>query len=86
MATRTPSEREYYDAFRRRLKRLRLAADWSQQNMADALDVPLENYKAYEKRVRFPPHLLEKLALVTRSDVNYIVTGKPTLRSVKRVA
>jgi transcriptional regulator with XRE-family HTH domain len=84
MATKTPSEREYYDAFRRRLKELRLAVDWSQQNMADALGVPLENYKAYEKRVRFPPHLLEKLALITHRELHYLVTGKAASRSAQK--
>lgn len=79
------SERGYYEAFRDRLRTVRTEIDFSQEEMAKALGVPLANYKKYEVRSKFPPHLLEKLALVTHRNIEYLVTGHgPNLRIVKR--
>jgi len=44
--------------------------------MADALNVPIDNYKKYETRSKFPPHLLERLALVTHRDLDFWVCGR----------
>lgn len=54
--------------------------------MAEALDIPLVNYKTYEKRSKFPLHLIDKLALVTHRDVEFIVTGRSTARMLSRRA
>lgn len=78
------SERQYYDAFRERLVRLRRSLDWSQADMAAALNIPLPNYKKYERRSKFPLHLIERLALVTHRDVEFIVTGKAAIRVLSR--
>lgn len=72
----SPTVTAYYDQFRKRLLNLRLELDWTQPQMAEALGVPLDSYKKYEKRDKFPLHLLGKLALVAHRDVEFIVTGR----------
>lgn len=81
----SPSERQYWHEFRQRLVGLRDQLGWSQADMAKALDIPLTNYKSYEVRSKFPVHLLEKLALVTHRDVDFIVTGR-NVRELRRRA
>ena len=77
----------YYAAFRERLKTIRVEMDYSQEEMATALGIPLANYKKYEIRSKFPPHLFERLALVTQRPLAYIVTGKgPNVRVISRRA
>lgn len=85
----TPGERQYWDEFRKRLVTLRLSLkrgdrSWSQADMAEALDIPLTNYKSYEQRSKFPLHLVDKLALVTHRDVEFIVTGRAPVREFRR--
>lgn len=70
------SEKAYHDAFRQRLKALRQELGWSQPQMATALGMPLENYKKYEGRSKFPPHFYERLSLVGRKSIEFIVTGR----------
>lgn len=80
-----PSERAYHEAFRSRLRTIRQELDWSQEDMAAALGVPLANYKKYEIRSKFPPHLLEQLARVTHRTLEYVVTGRgPNIRALGR--
>lgn len=76
------TESAYYEAFRQRLKDIRADLGWSQARMAEALGVPLVNYKKYEVRSKFPPHLLDRLALVTHRSLDFIVTGRnPNVRT-----
>lgn len=85
MANRDPTERAFHEAFRARLKTIRRELDWTQVEMAMALGVPLENYKQYEKRSKFPPHLLDQLARVTHRPLEYVLTGRgPNIRVVHR--
>lgn len=70
------SEKVYHDAFRQRLKALRQELQWSQPQMATALGMPLENYKKYEARSKFPPHYYERLSLVCHKSLEFIVTGR----------
>jgi transcriptional regulator with XRE-family HTH domain len=81
------TDRAYYDAFRKRIKTIRDELEWSQAEMADALGVPLANYKKYEIRSKFPPHLFERLALVTHRNIEFVVTGRgPNVRAIGRRA
>lgn len=86
MATKSPTERAYYDAFRTRLIATRKRLDWTQLQMATALNIELENYKKYERRSKFPLHLIEHLALVTHSEIDYIVTGRNVKAFTRRDA
>jgi hypothetical protein len=81
-----PSERQYWDEFRARLVKIRTDLDWSQADAAAALDIPLTNYKSYEVRSKFPLYLIEKLALVTHRDVEFIVTGRNVVKFRRQVA
>jgi transcriptional regulator with XRE-family HTH domain len=71
-----PTERAYYNEFRQRLIAARKRLEWTQLQMATALGIELENYKKYERRSKFPLHLIEQLALVTHSDIDFVVTGR----------
>lgn len=75
MAYDKVTEREYHEAFRIRLVALRQALDWTQPQMAKALGISVTNLKKYETAYKFPPHLYEQLALISRRDLHYIVTG-----------
>lgn len=75
---------DYYEQFRDRLKAIRLDLGFSQEQMAIALGVSLAVYQKYEIRSKFPPHLLEKLAIISRRDIGFVVTGRgPTLRVIR---
>lgn len=75
---------DYYDQFRERLKAIRLELGFSQEQMAIALGVSLAVYQKYEIRSKFPPHLLEKLSLISQRDIGYVVTGRgPALRVIR---
>ena len=75
---------DYYSAFRERLKAIRLDLGFSQEQMALALGVSLAVYQKYEVRSKFPPHLLEKLSLISQRDIGFIVTGRgPSLRVIR---
>ncbi len=80
-----PAERAYHETFRARLVGLRNDLGYSQPQMAEALGLSLDNYKKYETRSKFPPHLFNKLALVTHRPLEYIVTGQgPNIRPIAR--
>ncbi|SRR5216684_3087304 len=73
---KTDGRTEYRTVLTMRLRKLRLAKDWTQAEMATALGVSEERYRKYEKRSWLPVYLLERLALVTGRSITYIVTGK----------
>ena len=76
--------RDYYESFRDRLKAIRLDLGFSQDQMAVALGISLAVYQKYEIRSKFPPHLIEKLSLISQRDIAYIVTGRgPALRVIR---
>lgn len=81
------TEAEFNESFRRRLKAMRLAREWTQEQMAEALQIGAERYAKYETRSMLPLYLVPRLALLTGESVEYIVTGKkkrrPQLRAVK---
>lgn len=69
------SPREFYAAFRARLRALRKERGWTQAELADLLDVDLASYQKYEIRSAFPLHLLPKLSLLVGRDTLYLLTG-----------
>lgn len=77
-APASESELAYYVAFRDRLVAARKAADLTQEDLADLLDLPLAVLKQIEgKRLtRFPLHKLERLARALRQPLEYIIAGK----------
>lgn len=61
-----------------RVRALRDAKDWSQEQMAIALGVPVERYRKYETRSPLPSYLMERFALITDCTVEHLLTGKST--------
>lgn len=59
-----------------RVKQLREAKGYTQQEVATALQVGYENYRKYEKRSPLPHYLLEPFALLVGADLHYLVTGR----------
>lgn len=82
---KTESERAYYNAFRQRLKRARIALGYSQEQMAKALGMTKANYQKYEDRSKFPLSKIEALALVTHQSIDFVVTGAKPRRTPLRV-
>jgi transcriptional regulator with XRE-family HTH domain len=58
-----------------RLKRLREAKAWSQEQMATALGVPLERYRKYENRSPLPHYLIPRVALICNVTIRFLLTG-----------
>lgn len=71
-----PRDAEFVDQFCARTQRLRLERDWTQQQMATALDVPLERYKKYETRSPMPVFLIPRFAQLVDRSIAYVLTGK----------
>jgi transcriptional regulator with XRE-family HTH domain len=59
-----PTHAQWKSKFCRRTAELRDARGWTQQQMADALAIPLERYKKYETRTPLPHLLLVRFALI----------------------
>lgn len=68
-------------AFIERTKALRKATGMTQQQMADALQIPKERYKKYENRSRMPGHLLKPFSAIVRRPVDYHLTGQSPPRT-----
>ena len=66
-----------------RVRALRDAKDWSQEQMAIALGVPVERYRKYETRSPLPSYLMERFALITDCTVEHLLTGKSIPKSAQ---
>ena len=79
MATKKPEdprELAYNDALRKRLAGRRVELRITQQQMADALGIPLERYKKYENRSPLPQYLFVSAAAILQLDVLFLLTGR----------
>lgn len=64
--------------FGERLKVSREGARLSQQEMADALAIPVDTYQKYEHgRRSFPKHRLAEIVKITRHGPWFLLTGEP---------
>jgi len=59
-----------------RTKALRNARCMSQQQMADALGIPLARYKKYESRTPMPHHLIVAFCAIVDCDFPFYFTGR----------
>lgn len=75
------SESERKWRYIRRIAELREARLMTQQEMADALGIPLERYKKYEQRSVLPPWYLDRFAAVVGRDIEFVLTGRPSRRA-----
>ena len=69
-------EAAFNEAYRARLRALRDERGWTAEEMAGALGIPADRYRKYESRSPLPPYLIERVALVFDTGVEYIVTGR----------
>jgi transcriptional regulator with XRE-family HTH domain len=67
-------------AYINRVKQLRKERGFTQRQMAEALQIPLERYKKYEQRSRLPPELLPSFAAIVGCPVERVLTDSPSPR------
>ena len=65
----TPTLSAWKKRFCQRTAELRDAHGWTQQQMADALAIPVERYKKYEQRSPLPHHLVPRFCLILGADM-----------------
>lgn len=68
-------ETQYKEEFTARVKAARIATGMKQWQVAEALGVPQDHYKHWEKSRLMPHHLIGRFCLVTRVDPVWIMTG-----------
>jgi len=61
--------------FQERTTRAREEAGLSQEQLAKALGLSQGTYKQYETRSMLPTHLIERFAIITRTDPWFLLTG-----------
>lgn len=61
--------------FTARVKKARQLAGYTQQQMADFLDIDQGTYKQYEGRSYMPHDLVPRFALLCRVDAGWLFTG-----------
>lgn len=67
-----PTRSAFKAKFCRRVAELRDARGWTQQQMADALGIPLDAYKKYENRSPLPHYLVPRFCLLTDVDAELL--------------
>lgn len=73
-------EAQFNDALCARVKALREARGWKQDQMATALGIPYDRYRKYEYRTPIPHYLIEQFAEIVGRDIDYVLTGKSAVR------
>src|SRR5581483_3703613 len=74
----------YRRQFFERVRAARVSAGKSPAEMAQLLRVPKDTYHRYETRTLLPHHLMEIFCKLTRSDLDWLVTGKAAAESLRR--
>jgi DNA-binding XRE family transcriptional regulator len=67
---------EFLGEFCARVRAAREARGLTQAEMAAALGVGGEAYRAYEKRTPVPHYLIERFARIAGVDIEYLFTGR----------
>lgn len=60
-----------------RTQRFRKERNWTQQQMATALGVPVDRYRKYETRSPLPHYLVERFCLIVDCTVDELLLGIP---------
>ncbi len=69
-------ETQYKQEFIQRIKAARVATGMKQWQVADALGVPQDYYKHWERSRLMPHHLIGRFCIVTRVDPEWLITGR----------
>lgn len=75
-------EAAFNEALCARVKRWREEKGWTAAQMATALGVPPDRYRKYEVRSPLPAYLMERFCLITATDLENLLAGKPRGRAV----
>ena len=70
------TETEYKQRFMARVAAARIARNLKQWQIAEALGMPQDKYKQYEKRSLLPHHLIGRFCILTSVDPVWLVTGR----------
>ena len=78
--THTVRSKQIMKAFGERLRKIRIDANFSEaEEFARALGLERMRYNYYELGERFPPpDVLERIVLITRQDLSWLILGKTT--------
>lgn len=69
--------------FNKRLREMRMKRGFTQQNMADALDIALRSYQCYETGTRKPSFdLLIQIAETLNVSIDYLLCRDDYLKSL----
>src|SRR6185312_821333 len=74
------TERAFNVEYCKRVRALREARGYSQEQMADTLGIPPDRYRKYEGRSPLPVYLVPRFALIVGRDVEYAEAGKARWR------
>ena len=75
MTKLSPGASKFNEALCSRVRELREAKEWTQEQMAEFLGIPGPRYIKYEKRSPLPMYLLPKLSALTQARIHWIITG-----------
>lgn len=75
-------ELQFNEALCARVHRLRNERGMTAEEMAKALAIPAERYRKYEYRSPLPHYLIEQFAIIVGRDVEYILTGNISRRTI----
>jgi hypothetical protein len=74
---RSTTPKEFRDGVIRRTREAREAAHMDRKDVADALEITVENYKKFETRSAIALHLLIPFCRLTGADPYELLTGEP---------
>jgi transcriptional regulator with XRE-family HTH domain len=72
---RVQTAADFLGGFCLRVREARKARGLTQAEMAQALGVGPEAYRAYEKRTPLPHFLIERFARITGTEIEFLLTG-----------
>lgn len=72
----TETEAQYKSAFIARVKTARMARNFKQWQLAEALGMPQDKYKQYETRSLLPHHLIGRFCIITHVEPEWLLTGR----------
>ena len=69
------TEKKFEQQFIERVKAARIATGMKQWQIAEALGVPQDHYKHWERSRTLPLHHMNRFCLITQVDPNWLITG-----------
>ncbi len=70
------TDAEFIAAMLARTRALRIKRGFNKVQMAQALGIPYDNYRQYEKRSPLPHHLIPRFAAIVDEEISFVLTGR----------